>query len=151
MPLPNRNEPGPSWLGCWALVWAWCWVLALALGSACWAGLGCGINRYLSTLNPHPLVHCALAHDRGPMKLPAGIPAALMKSAQEHRLGQRSLLPSASSLTADVSLSRRALRPAARRARYPLARETLCPVVSPLPSRISADRRGPVLLRYVTV
>jgi hypothetical protein len=68
----------------------------LALGLACWAGLGCGINRYLSTLNPHPLVHCALAHDRGPMKLPAGIPAALMKSAQEHRLGQRSLLPSAS-------------------------------------------------------
>src|SRR6516225_6351070 len=52
MPCPNPNEPGPSWLGCWALVWAWCWVLALALGLACWAGLGCGINRYLSTLNP---------------------------------------------------------------------------------------------------
>ena len=36
------------------------WALALALGLACWAGLGCGINRYLSTLNP-PLKHCASA------------------------------------------------------------------------------------------
>src|SRR6516164_2662246 len=57
MPCPNPNEPGPSWLGCWALVCAWCWVFALALGLACWAGLGCGINRYLSTLNPHPINH----------------------------------------------------------------------------------------------
>src|SRR6516165_9827544 len=60
-PCALRSPPLLPQLGCWALVWAWCWVLALALGLACWAGLGCGINRYLSTLNPHPLVHCALA------------------------------------------------------------------------------------------